>query len=172
MSEAQTYLGDCLETLDTIPCRTFDLVYLDPPFFTQKEHTLSTRDGSKTFSFRDLWRSHEEYAQFLYERLQKIYPLLSPTASLFFHCDRNSVHLARLVLDEVFGAEMFQSEIIWQYRRWSNSAKGLLPAHQNILFYAKTPQFGVYGEVSGFPMKYGILWDDARYGTIPPNSRS
>lgn len=36
---------------------------------------------------------------------------------------------------------MFQSEIIWNYKRWSNSKKGLLNNHQNIYFYSKTGKF-------------------------------
>ncbi len=35
----------------------------------------------------------------------------------------------------------FQSEIIWTYKRWSNSKKGLLNNHQVILFYSKTDRF-------------------------------
>ena len=46
-----------------------------------------------------------------------------------------------MLLDEVFGCEHFRSEIIWHYRRWSNSRRGLLPAHQTILYYTKTDQF-------------------------------
>jgi len=49
--------------------------------------------------------------------------------------------VARLILDDVFGEEHFQSEIIWSYRRWSNSARKLLPAHQTILFYSKSTDF-------------------------------
>ncbi|GAI03221.1 unnamed protein product, partial [marine sediment metagenome] len=49
--------------------------------------------------------------------------------------------IARLILDDVFGAKCFQSEIIWSYRRWSNSARKLLPAHQTILFYSKGRDF-------------------------------
>jgi site-specific DNA-methyltransferase (adenine-specific) len=45
------------------------------------------------------------------------------------------------LLDEVFGPENFRSEIIWYYRRWSNSQRGLLPAHQTILYYTKTDTF-------------------------------
>jgi len=41
----------------------------------------------------------------------------------------------------VFGVENFQSEIIWVYRRWSSSKKGLLNAHQTIYFYSKTKNF-------------------------------
>jgi site-specific DNA-methyltransferase (adenine-specific) len=46
-----------------------------------------------------------------------------------------------LLLDEVFGPGNFRSEIIWHYRRWSSSRRGLLPAHQTILYYTKTDQF-------------------------------
>jgi site-specific DNA-methyltransferase (adenine-specific) len=45
------------------------------------------------------------------------------------------------VLDQVFGVENFQSEIIWSYKRWSNSKKGLLNNHQTIFFYSKTKEF-------------------------------
>jgi site-specific DNA-methyltransferase (adenine-specific) len=141
MAEIQTLIGDCLSVLETLPEGRFDLIYLDPPFFTQREHSLTTRDGSTTFAFRDLWASHEEYARFLYERLLKLHRALAPTGSLFFHCDSSAVHIARLVLDQVFGATRFQSEIIWTYKRWSNTAKGLLPAHQTILFYSKSADF-------------------------------
>lgn len=60
---------------------------------------------------------------------------------MFFHCDRNAVHLARALLDDVFGSENFRSEIIWHYRRWSNSQRGLLPAHQTILYYTQSDNY-------------------------------
>ena len=141
MAEINTLTGDCFSVLDTLPEGRFDLIYLDPPFFTQKEHALTTRDGSATFSFRDVWASHEEYARFLHERLVKLRRVLAPTGSLFFHCDSSAVHIARLVLDQVFGAARFRSEIIWTYKRWSNASKGLLPAHQTLLFYSKNADF-------------------------------
>jgi site-specific DNA-methyltransferase (adenine-specific) len=46
-----------------------------------------------------------------------------------------------LILDEIFGSENFQSEIIWVYRRWSNAKRGLLNAHQTIYFYSKSDTF-------------------------------
>lgn len=36
---------------------------------------------------------------------------------------------------------MFRSEIIWHYRRWSNSRRKLLPAHQTIYYYTKSDEF-------------------------------
>jgi site-specific DNA-methyltransferase (adenine-specific) len=118
-----------------------DLAYLDPPFFTQKVHRLSPRDRSREFSFEDLWSSQKEYGTFLLERLQAVHRVVSDRGSLFFHCDRNAVHLARFLLDEVFGSENFRSEVIWHYRRWSNSQRGLLPAHQTILYYTKSDRY-------------------------------
>ena len=140
-TEIQVHLGDCLPILQGMECGIADLAYLDPPFFTQKVHRLGPHDRSTEFSFDDLWSSQKEYGTFLLERLHATHCLLSDRGSLFFHCDRNAVHLVRMLLDNVFGCEHFRSEIIWHYRRWSNSRRGLLPAHQTILYYTKTDQF-------------------------------
>ena len=130
--------GDWLDVLQSVGSESIDLVYLDPPFFTQKTHRLRTRDRTREFSFNDLWSSHADYAEFLYSGLEEVYRVLSRTGSFFLHCDRNASHIARLLLDEILGSRSFKSEIIWHYRRWSNSRKGLLPAHQTIYYYTKS----------------------------------
>ncbi len=127
--------------LKTLETGSVDLFYIDPPFFTQKVHAMSTRDGSARYSFRDLWSSREDYGDFLIDRLQECHRCLKNTGSLFFHCDENAGHIARLVLDEIFRLDNFQSEIIWTFRRWSNSKKGLMPSHQTILFYSRSEAF-------------------------------
>ena len=139
--ETRVHQGDCIDILSPWPEATVDLVYLDPPFFTQRKQVLSTRDRSKEFTFDDRWHSAAHYSSFLCDRLAPLHRVLKPTGSIFFHCDKTASHLARLVLDKVFGEQNFQSEIIWSYKRWSNSARKLLPAHQTILFYAKGPDF-------------------------------
>lgn len=88
-----------------------------------------------------MWKSTDDYAEFLYLRLKEFNRVLASTGSIFFHCDHNASHIARLLLDEVFGRSMFRAEIIWYYRRWSNSQKTLLPSHQNIYFYTKTNSY-------------------------------
>lgn len=134
-------LGDCLPILKTFENGEVDLFYVDPPFFTQKVHTLTTRDGSTQYSFKDLWASTEAYGDFLIDRLRECHRCLKDSGSLFFHCDDNAGHLARLILDRVFGPDNFQAEIIWSFRRWSNSKKGLMPSHQTILFYSRSEAF-------------------------------
>lgn len=141
--------GDSLKLLKAVQDDSIDLIYLDPPFFTQRSHKLSSKNGEKTFEFDDKWASLEDYLDFLRLRLIELRRVLKPTGSIFFHCDKAASHHIRVLLDEVFGAENFQSEIIWAYKRWSNAKKGLLNSHQNIYFYSKTSAF-----------KFNQLYDD------------
>ncbi|MBI5290506.1 MAG: site-specific DNA-methyltransferase [Chloroflexi bacterium] len=133
--------GDCLVHLPQLGDASIQLVYLDPPFFTQKEHTLRTRDNSNEYSFGDRWASLDDYLAFMREALTHCKRILKSSGSVFLHCDKSASHHLRVLLDEVFGSENFQSDIIWAYKRWSNSKKGLLNAHQTIYFYSKTADF-------------------------------
>lgn len=133
--------GNCQEILETLSPESVDLVYLDPPFFTQKTHSLSTRDNSTEFSFEDKWSSLKEYLAFMETVLLQCQRVLKNTGTVFLHCDKSASHHLRVLLDKVFGEDNFQSEIIWSYKRWSNSKKGLLNSHQTIYFYSKTDNF-------------------------------
>ncbi len=148
---AEVRHGDCLDIARELLTESAQLIYLDPPFLTQKTHKLHTRDRTREFSFDDLWSSHEDYAKFLDSRLREFHRILADEGSLFFHCDRKASHIARALLDTIFGQDNFRSEIIWHYRRWSNSQRGLLPAHQTIFFYSKSARYlfnPIYGEYS------------------------
>lgn len=116
------------------------MVYLDPPFFTQKVHSLKNNDG-KEYSFNDTWDSIDDYLTYLKVRLVEIKRLLNDTGSVFLHCDSSASPYLRILLDEIFGPSNFRSEIIWTYKRWSNSHNGLLNAHQTIFFYSKSAKY-------------------------------
>lgn len=142
MTSVEVFLGDCAQEIPKqVEAGSVDLVYLDPPFFTQRKHTLATRAGDQKFSFDDLWGDYNDYMSFMFERISRCFEALSDTGSLFVHCDKNSTHFLRFVCDTIFGSDRFKSEIIWSYKRWSNSANGLLPAHQTILYYTKSDKF-------------------------------
>ena len=151
MSNNEILLGDCREVLTRFPDHCVDLVYLDPPFFTQKSHSLLSRDRTKKYEFNDIFPSLDAYLSFVKNVLHHCRRTLKDTGNLFLHCDRTASHHLRSVLESVFGEENFQSEIIWSYKRWSNSKKGLLNAHQVIYFFSKTDQFKfntLYGDYS------------------------
>ena len=144
------YNEDCLNVLISLEDNTIDMVYLDPPFFSQKIQTLRNSKG-KQFEFSDVWDSRDAYLKYMRERLIELKRVLKKSGSIFLHCDSSASHYLKVLMDEVFGENNFQNEIIWTYRRWSNSRKGLLPAHQTIFFYSKSNRFSFnyeYGEYS------------------------
>ncbi len=137
-------LGDCYEKLKKLDTDSVDLIYLDPPFFTQQKQQLTKINTNKEFQkyeFEDSWSTLNEYLDFMKSRLVECRRILKDTGSIFLHCDRNASHHLRVLMDQIFGDSNFRSEIIWSYRRWSNAKKGLLNSHQNIYFYSKTDKF-------------------------------
>lgn len=135
--------GDCLLELKKIDSESVDLIYLDPPFYTQKKQVLTKKknESVKTYEFEDSWNNIDEYLNYLKERLIECKRVLKQTGNIFLHCDRNACHYLKVVMDDVFGINNFRSEIIWSYKRWSNSKKGLLNSHQNIYFYSKSSSY-------------------------------
>ena len=131
---------DCLEAMEELESDSIDMIYLDPPFFTQKEQKLSDSNG-KEYSFADRWKSREEYLDYMGIRLIEMRRILKPEGNIFLHCDASASHYLRVLLDKVFGDKNFRSEIIWSYKRWSNSQRGLIPNHQTILYYSKTGDY-------------------------------
>lgn len=137
----EVILGDCLENLKKIDNNSIDLIYLDPPFFTQRTQKSIMKSTEKILEFNDSWENIDEYLDYIKIRLIEMKRVLKDTGSIFLHCDKIASHYLRVLLDEVFGFNNFQSEIIWSYKRWSNSKKGLLNSHQNIYFYSKSKNF-------------------------------
>ena len=150
------YNKDCVDGLKFIEKESVDLIYLDPPFFTQKKRRQKTRDNSKEYAFDDSWASIDIYKDFIKARLVVCREMLKNTGSIFLHCDKAASHYLRVALDEVFGYENFQSEIIWTYKRWSNAKKGLLNAHQIIFFYSKTKKFKFYQQFQDYSLTTNI----------------
>lgn len=131
------YNLDCLEGMRYLSKESVDLIYLDPPFFTQKKHKLISKEGLK-YEFNDIWNNLVEYKEYLRARLTEMKRILKNDGNIFVHCDKNAGHIIRSLLDEIFGEKNFRSEIIWTYKRWSNSKKGLLDSHQNIYHFSKS----------------------------------
>lgn len=137
--------GDNLKILKGFPAEFVDLAYLDPPFFTRKNQTLLDRTLYDTegvqLSFKDVWASHEEYLEWVRLRLQEVWRVLKPTGSVFLHCDWHASHLLKIELDETFHPNQFRGEIIWYYKRWTNTLRTFQRAHQTIYFYSKTGSY-------------------------------
>jgi len=165
METNKIYHGNCVEKLKEIEANKVDLIYFDPPFFTQRKHSLTNKDNSKTYEFDDKFNSIQEYLELVENVLLESKRVLKNTGSVFLHCDKTASHNIRVVMDKVFGRENFQSEIIWSYKRWSNAKKGLLNAHQVIFFYSKNQDFKfntLYNDYSATTNLDQILQDRER----------
>lgn len=141
MDVNEPVLGDSLCKIKELPDCSVDMIYMDPPFFTQETQRLTSSMDKKEYSFSDSWKNIDEYIEYIKERVIECKRVLKETGSIFVHCDRNASHYLKVMLDEIFGYNNFQSEIVWTYKRWSNSKKGLLNNHQIIFFYSKSSNF-------------------------------
>ena len=146
-------LGDNLEILKTIDSNTIDLIYLDPPFFSNRNYEVIWGDVGEIRSFQDRWSGGiDHYIGWLKERVVQMHRILKPTGSIFLHCDWHANAYIRVeILDRIFGYENFNSEIIWERTFSSGSSKTIsrkFPANTDtIWFYCKTKKF-IYNQLS------------------------
>jgi len=130
--------GECLAVMEALPAESFDVIYLDPPFFTQKTRRLlhSVERGA---SYSDTWDDGlHGYLQWLEERLARVRALLKPEGALFLHLDWHAAHYAKVVLDHLFGMANFQNELIWYYSGGGASKNRFARKHDSILYYTNS----------------------------------
>ena len=122
------------------------LVYLDPPFFTGREHDHVARERTangvrRTLvpAFDDRWKSLDQYLAALYDRIRAARELLADEGCLVLHVDPKTSHYAKILCDELFGPRSFASEIIWRYRRWPAKTRNFQRVHDVLLRYVLNP---------------------------------
>lgn len=80
------------------------------------------------------------YLAMMAPRLIELRRVLKPTGSIYLHCDPTASHYLKLLLDSVFGPQMFSSEIIWKRTSAHNSANRWGPVHDTIFFFTRSGQ--------------------------------
>jgi len=146
------YRRDNREQLAKLPAECIDLIYLDPPFFSNRQYEVIWGDEAEVRSFRDRWAGGiQVYIEWMRERLREIHRVLKPTGSVYLHCDPHASHYLKVMMDEVFGGRNFRNEIVWKRTSAHSSAKRYGPVHDIILFYSRgespewNPQFAPHG---------------------------
>ncbi len=133
-----------------------NLIYIDPPFDSKADYKkkielrgkAATTD-STTFEekqYGDIW-TNDEYLQFMYERLILCRELLADNGSIYLHCDWHKSHYLRNIMDEVFGNDCFQNDVVWYYRRWNIAGTSFATNHDTIFFYTKGTKGHTYNQL-------------------------
>ena len=151
----------------------FDLIYIDPPFATGADFSLTNQIGDekdKVYkkqsaieekAYRDTWgKGDVSFIAMIYERLKLIRELLSENGSLYVHCDWRMTPMIRLSLDEIFGNRNYLNECIWYYKTGGLPEKlGFGKKHDTIHFVTKNRDYAIWNlqkEKSYLSHNYGF----------------
>ena len=107
------------------------LIFIDPPYNTNND----------TFGYNDTF-NHSTWLTFMKNRLEVAKRLLSPDGSIYISMDYNEVHYLKVLMDEIFGRDCFQREIIWRMgfvSGFKTTVKNYIRNHDTILFYSRNP---------------------------------
>lgn len=151
--KSNLYLGDNLSIMAALLPKyegRINLIYADPPFFTNRkfparigrgEDSRKPREWLMAEGYHDHWPSMDDYLDFLYTRLCLMHRLLSPTGTLYLHLDWHADSYARLLLDEIFGADRLLNAIAWLYHGPSPIKTAFNRKHDTILVYTKGTKY-------------------------------
>jgi DNA modification methylase len=131
-----------------------DLIYIDPPFATGADFSFTSEIGEsgeevtkeqsviEEKAYRDTWgRGFDSYLNMIYTRLSVMRDLLSENGSIYIHLDWRVNSHVRLILDELFGQEHFQREIVWSIGTASgfkSITNNWVRSHDTLLFFSKS----------------------------------
>ncbi|WP_169581549.1 MULTISPECIES: site-specific DNA-methyltransferase [Microbacterium] len=153
-------LGDSLQVMGSLAEREqlrgkVQMIYIDPPYGIKfgsnwqvsarkrdvKDGKLedAAREAEQIKAFRDTWElGIHSYLSYLRDRLVVARDLLTESGSVFLQIGDENVHLVRSLMDEVFGAENYVSQIIFRKKLMPLGAKTLERMHDHILWFAKS----------------------------------
>ena len=105
--------GDCKDWLPYVDDESIDLIYIDPPFFSNKNYEIIWGNGHEVRTFEDRWEGGiEHYIDWMKPKIQEAHRVLRDTGSIMLHCDWRASHRLRCLLDEIFREKCFVNEIV------------------------------------------------------------
>lgn len=136
-------LGDNLEILRTIETESVDLIYLDPPFFSNRNYEVIWGDSGEVRSFEDRFSGGiDHYISWLKERVIEMHRILKQTGSIFLHCDWHAnAEIKVYILNKIFGENNYINEIVWCYTAPAKVKNRFPQKHDTIYFYAKSKNY-------------------------------
>jgi site-specific DNA-methyltransferase (adenine-specific) len=135
--------NDNLTELKKVPGESVDLVYIDPPFFTNRGQKVSSRHWSRDsqVDYDDTWDSMDQYLDFMKPRLKELHRVLKDNGSIYIHLDPRASHYVKVEVDKMFGYDNFINEIVWYNKQGRRFKSHFNKKHDSILLYSKGKDF-------------------------------
>jgi len=135
--------GDCTEVLKTFSDDTFDLIFVDPPYYLQlpKGKRLKRPDGSEIIPVYDKWdkfKNYEEFDEFTLNWLTECQRVLKPTGTLWVIGMYHNIFRVGKIMQDL--GLWFLNDVIWvkigalpnlNGRRFTNNHETLIWAVKN-----------------------------------------
>ncbi len=142
-----------------------DLIYIDPPFDSKADYrTKVVLPGVELeqkpsvieqFAYSDTWSDGTaSYLAMITPRLILMRELLADTGSIYVHLDWHVGHYVKLVMDEVFGRENFQNELIWKRTSARSDSETYNHIHDVIFFFSKTANLNFETQYAEYDLAY------------------
>jgi len=109
------YCGDNLEQLAKLPDACVDLIYIDPPFNSNRNYEVFWGETKEKRAFEDRHASTQAYIDFMRPRCVELARVLKKTGSFYYHCDWHASHYIKVMLDQIFDENNFQTQSFSQF---------------------------------------------------------
>jgi DNA modification methylase len=135
------YCGDNLDQLRKLPAASVDLIYIDPPFNSNRNYEVFWGETKEKRSFEDRHESTKAYIDYMRPRCVELHRVLKKTGSFYYHCDWHASHYVKVMLDQIFGENQFQNEIVWKRSSAHSDSKRYGANHDVVFFYTGGKQW-------------------------------
>jgi site-specific DNA-methyltransferase (adenine-specific) len=164
---------DNLVALKKLPANYANLVYIDPPFFTNA--IQSSHDNT----YNDCWDSIEHYIAWMRPRIEELLRVMKDDGTIYLHCDHHANAHLRILCDSIFKPENLIREIIYNTSSnisgYKSKSRYWVKQHETIFMYKKDkdPVFHKqYREWNEAELeKFDKEEDDRRYKSYMKNGK-
>lgn len=152
------YCGDNLDQLKKLPEACVDLIYIDPPFNSNRNYEVFWGETKEKRAFEDRHESTRAYIEYMRPRCVELARVLKKTGSFYYHCDWHASHYVKVMLDQIFGENNFVNEIIWKRQSSHNDAKQgskhMGRVHDTVFFYGASADYTFRHQYTAYDEEY------------------
>ena len=130
------FCGDNLDQLARLPDRCIDLIYIDPPFHSNRNYEVLSGETGKKRAFDDRHASTAAYLDFMRPRCVELHRVLKARGSFYCHCDWHASHYVKVMLDQIFGQRSFLNDIVWAYGSGGRATRHFHRKHDVLFLYS------------------------------------